>query len=836
MTSKPTQQTKTLSWDQQNNDQRLLSLQQLIELQATDQYLDILAGSKDAGIETTQLLEIIRTLDPKTIKQVALITRSRTIAEALVALHGENADLLDLCLFARSVVTRKNAALTINDVSLLKELRAKVKDKDKTVFKVVDQRLAASNKIPDTASTDMESTDTKNTDPKKIAKKNKIKESTSKQSKSNKETQPAFPALSEESAEETPVPKTSTAKKPKAARSSKRVAEIPPEKVNPEKDIPLLEAEIEKLSFKNTARLATFRNTLNRIRKQLDSSATDLTARAQALHEAISQRMEKNLAHQEQLKLSTESLLESLKQALEAGQSHDALPAWDKIQGNISNTSGKIRAELQSQANQYKAKLNEFRDWKIFAATEKKKTLIQQMQHLIESRMHASDRSRHIAAMHKEWKSLGRSSQNETLWREFNQFSDKAYEPCKAYFKERKQVMAGNLQKRREICESLEQELEKLKKDTINIAQVNNLLSTAESDWKKFAPVEQSKIKVVQKRYYAVVNQVRRLRKDSLAVNAKEKQGLINQAEQLAALDDRQQAMSEAKLLQKTWKKLGPTSYKEDKKYWDDFRGACDKIFAERNQEVAAFKQEQKNADEVLNNTLQSLEAVLTLEDDAFRGARGEVQDLVQKFSDALNPKVRKQRSQVIDNFNGIKHKIDARYRTLPDKKRQQLKNAIHEKASFIENLEHQLLNCANQQQFSELKSNLDSSDFEAIAPSGKPEYEQTLQSRLELLLEADSLEALQKLAQQKEQQARVLCIELEIRANIETPAEDQSLRMQIQLDQLKNGFGQMKPDRKENARYALDAELQGLCIGPLETAAQQQLSQRLNQAVKKLL
>ena len=831
MTSKPTQQAKTLSWEQQNNDQRLQSLQQLIEQQATDQYLDLLAGSKDAGIETTQLLEIIRALDPKTIKQVALITRSRTIAEALVALHGENADLMDLSLFARSVVTRKNAALAISDIGLLKELRDKVKDKDKTVFKVVDQRLSAGKKTPD-----KEILDKKNQVKESKVKESKAKESERKESKSKKDAQAASPARFKQPAEETPVAKTNAAKKPKVPRSSKRAAEISPEKVNAEKDIPLLEAEIEKLSFKNTARLSTFGNTLNRIRKQLDSSATDLAGRAQALHEAISERMEKNLVHQEQLKDSTETLLDSLKQALEAGQSHDALPAWDKIQGNISNTSGKIRAELQSQANHYKAKLNELRDWKIFAATEKKKTLIQQMQHLIESRMHASDRSRHIAAMHKEWKSLGRSSQNEVLWREFKQFSDKAYEPCKAYFKERKQLMAGNLQKRREVCESLEQELEKLKQDTVNIAHVNKLLSTADSDWKNFAPVEQSKIKVVQKRYYAVVNQLRRLRKNSLTENAKEKQDLIKQAEHLAALDDRQQAMSEAKQLQKNWKKLGPTSYKEDKKYWDDFRSACDTIFAERNQEVAAFKEEQKNVDEALHSTMNSLEALLHLEDDAFRGARGEYQDLVQKFSAALNPRIRQQRDKVIENFNGIKHKIDARYRTLPDKKRQLLKNAIQEKANFIENIEHQLLNCKTQQQFTKIKSEIDSSNWQSIEPSGKPEYEQTLQTRLELLLAADSLEALQKLAQQKEQQARALCIELEIRANIETPAEDQSLRMQIQLDQLKNGFGQMKPDRKENARYALDAELQGLCIGPLETVAQQQLSQRLDLAVRKLL
>ena len=76
----------------------------------------------------------------------------------------------------------------------------------------------------------------------------------------------------------------------------------------------------------------------------------------------------------------------------------------------------------------------------------------------------------------------------------------------------------------------------------------------------------------------------------------------------------------------------------------------------------------------------------------------------------------------------------------------------------------------------------------------------------------------------------------MEIRANIDTPDEDQPLRMQIQLDQLKTSFGQMKPDRKANTRYAQDLELQAYCIGPLDQNTQASLFSRLEQAAKKLL
>tara|TARA_B100000959_G_scaffold180576_2_gene188949 strand:- start:1105 stop:3522 length:2418 start_codon:yes stop_codon:yes gene_type:complete len=805
MASNPTQKLPTNSWEHQDPKQRLQALRRLVEQGSLEEYLDILAGNQESGIETAELLAIAGQLPSQSIKQIVLITRSRPIAETLVPRLSEGADLVDLCLFARSVHTRKNAALALEDESLIRELLEKVRGKDKTVFKTLDQRLnpAGAEKIQ-TKSQDSTSTALK---------------------------KPTEPSSIVESAASPDAPKVN-----KQARVDKKSQKLKPTVVDPEKDIGALEAEIAKLSFKNTTRLSSFRNNLNKLVKQIGDTNTDLTARTQLLHEAIGEKFEKNGEHQQHLQKNTETLLESLKKALEEGQSHDALPAWDKIQGNISNTSGKIRAKLQSQSNEHKDKLNELRDWKIFAATEKKKELIKQMQHLVESRMHASDRSKHIATMHKEWKLLGRSNQNEAQWRKFKQFSDKAYEPCKAYFKERKLHMANNLQQRREICNNLENQITEMQQENINIAALNKLLSRAETDWKKYAPVEQSKIKTLQKRFYNVINQLRRMRKNTLRDNGRQKQELIDLAEKLVTLEDKQQAMQEAKKLQSNWKKLGPTSYKEDKKYWDCFRKACDKIFEERNQKTAVLKQELNKAEATMSAAVESLQNVFKLEDNAFRSARGEYQDLLQGFSNALDPRIRKQCKKLIDSFNDIKRKVDSRYRTLPDKKRQLLKDSIVEKAKFLENLESQLFNSKNEQQFTEVKTGLDSSSWENIASSGKPEFEQALQARMQQLLKTQSQDELHKLAKQCEQQARSLCIELEIRANIETPKEDQALRMQIQLAQLKNGFGQLKPDRKENARYALDAELQSFCIGPLEVSAHQQLSQRLDQAVKKLL
>jgi len=790
MITMSTAHIKTPSWEHMDHKKRILELEQLVAKAIVNEYRDILAGNIDVGIAEPERLSIAKQLPAQALKQVLLLTRSRTTAEILVPILENGTDLIDLCLSAKSVYTRKNAALAISDKSLLIELYEQVRDKDKTVFKTVRQRL------------------------------NSLK------------------ARTEASSADESVKSDSGKVGGNIATKSIDTAEQPhlTIQLNPEIELHNLEREISRLSFKNIVRLNAARNKLSQIHKLIDKPSKEFDELTETIQSKISEMFEKNSAHQKQLKDNTLNLLELLKDALDEGRSHEALPAWDKIQGNISNSSGTNKAVLKAKANQFKNKLNDLRGWKSFAATEKKKELIKQMQHLAKSRMHASDRSRYIATMHKEWKSLGLSNQNETLWKEFKQFSDQAYELCKAYFKERKQLMASNLRKRREICEKLEKYWAELNEQIVNISQLNKLLTATEKEWEIYAPVEQSKIKSLQKRYYDVLKHLRRLRKTSQRDNARKKLELIAQVQKLATVEDEQKAMNEAKQLQQSWKKIGPTSYKDDKKYWESFRSACDKIFAVQTQATAALKETLERADKILGKVAKSLDSLLELDDDSFRVARSEFQGLTQQFFDSLSPEVRKRREKVINRFNNIKKKIDARYKTLPNKKYQQLKDSILAKAQLLEGIEQKLLNSKGQIQFTPIKNSLNKSNWESIKTSVNNEYDLTLQSRLQQLLDAESREGLLKLAHIAEQDFRRLCIELEVRANIETPKEDQAMRMQIQLEQLKNGFGQRKPNQKENVRYAMDAELRSFCMGPVEDIARKQLPQRLAQAIKKLL
>lgn len=604
-----------------------------------------------------------------------------------------------------------------------------------------------------------------------------------------------------------------------------------------------LEQELSALSHKNTTHLDQFRSQLQRLKKRLQGSAGEngedtsqpneteatLLAKLDVIQSKLSELAEKNRVHQEQVSKVTGELITSLQQALEAGQSHKALPTWDKIQSNIGHTSGKIRSALQELSSPFRAQINELRDWKIFAATEKKQELIQHMRSLLETNVAPQELSKRISKMHKDWKALGQSNDNDKLWEEFKTLSDKAYEPCKEYFKQRKAQMAENLQARRTLCDELEKELEKIDPENIHIGEISKLLSHAEKQWKQHAPVEQSKIKNLQKRYYGLINQLRKHRKSSIRENTEAKQALIDAANKLAESDDNRKAMNEAKNLQKQWQEIGPTTFKDDKKLWSQFRGACDKIFAKRDAESAARKQEQQAAEKVLKQLLIKMEGILQKNDEDFRQARSEFNDLAQQFNAGLDPRQKRGQGKLIDRFNTLKRQSDARTRALPDKKTQALQEAINGITAMLEPLEQSLL----ENKAIELADEFTVQVSEKLKAVEDKECLHWLQKRLSQLDEKAS--DLTEQAKVAEASLRELCIAAEIRADMESPKEDQSQRMAMQLQQLKEDFGQSRPSAKDNIRFAQQAELKARSIGPLSSNDRDKLQSRLQQVAARL-
>ncbi|MEX1198324.1 MAG: DUF349 domain-containing protein [Pseudohongiellaceae bacterium] len=404
---------------------------------------------------------------------------------------------------------------------------------------------------------------------------------------------------------------------------------------------------------------------------------------------------------------------------------------------------------------------------------EEKKALIEAMTALKDSEMHLATRARRIRTLQETWHSHGTPDEADPLWQQFNELGREAFEPCKTYFQERKKLMRTNLAERKQICEQLEAWVAALdnEKDA-DIGEVNRLEKQARDQWRKYAPVPQKQVAALQGRFNEVLKALRAARRKTLQAHAARKKQLVEQAAALLEAEDLPAALNEAKRLQKEWKQVGPAPHKDERTLWETFRKHCDALFARRPPPSAKAGQKRGPAGGKGKPGPGN----------AGRPPAPRIGKKQQTLIDTLMPAARLLREAEEQNLSGQAPDTDAL--------RQQ---------------------------------------WEAIELPSGAEQAAALRQRFEQLTsDAASAETLQQAARDNADRARALCIELEIQAGLDSPAEDKALRMQRQLEHLKQGLGQGLADAATRSQRLGETMTALLCMGPLSTKDRKAFEQRL--------
>lgn len=550
----------------------------------------------------------------------------------------------------------------------------------------------------------------------------------------------------------------------------------------------------------------------------------------------LATRLDQLIAQHHEWQRNTVSELEAavvtLTKQLGAGQISESQSLWDRSQAALRRVNEEDQARLQEAFAPLRAELTKLLDWRKFASSEKKKELIGKMQALVEDETAPPQKARLIRALQDEWKTLGHSEDNDALWGQFSEAARLAFEPCKQYFRERKELQAANLVARNNICEQLEAYVQSLQdKADPDLGELTRLEQQARDDWKKYAPVAQNKIKALQKRFNTVLGQLRQFKRTAAQQHNLAKAELIERAKALLTQEDLADAIRQSKDLQQQWKALGPGSFRDDRKLWTEFRTACDALFARRDENRAA-RNAPSGATAPAREALKEINDLLALDDEAFAESRPRFNQASKAFRSALTPELRGgERKALQDQFTRLSKRYDMRQRLTPDRKQLQLQQQVQQRAALCQSVEDQLLKDG--------QPPLAAAEFEtqwtALDKVDDSELDQTLQKRFKQLgriLDADAANRQQEtreLAEKLTAGAREICVNAEIMSGAETPAEDKAVRMQLQLNQLQKGLGRLPTGVREQLERLQQAELSLLSTGPLEPVLRSALQARLH-------
>ena len=599
-------------------------------------------------------------------------------------------------------------------------------------------------------------------------------------------------------------------------QTDKPVSEKPSEKAR-------LQNAIHGTSYKDQPTLLALQKRLQRLVSE-QAEAEDAATLAE-LGNVLETRLAEYDTWQQKLVHDIEQQIAAVTVAMGEGRVTEAQSQLDRSQNQLKRINAADQARLLAMTTPLKEELSKLLDWKKFASSEKKKELIEKMRVLTTDTTAPAQKAKLIRSLQDEWKTLGHSDDNDALWTEFSELGRVAFEPCKEYFKERKDKQSANLIARNNICEQLEAFAATLtENNSVNLNELTRLENQAREDWKKYAPVAQNKINALQSRFSAVLGLLRQHRRQLLLNHNAAKQALIEQARELVSQEDLAAAIQQAKNLQQQWKDLGPGSFKDDKKLWSEFRAACDALFARRDEAGREKKQQTRQISSAARETLKNISALLTLDDEAFSESRARFNSLSAEFREALTPDLKAERKALQEQFSKLSRQYESRLRATPDKKTLQLHQQVQMRADFCAALEQQILDGTGLTEPAEALEQ-QWQDLEKISDST---LDSILKKRFKQLLQNKDAKTLANAATQQEQRGRELCVEAEILLGADTPAADKAIRMQQQLNQLQRGLGRLQPDAKEKAQRLQAIELELLAIGPLEDVARSRLQQRL--------
>lgn len=542
-----------------------------------------------------------------------------------------------------------------------------------------------------------------------------------------------------------------------------------------------------------------------------------------ALEQWDKQRQEKK-AEQQHLQRQVGGLIRKAKDASSTGKLQQAAGLRRAIEEKLGQMKA-VPAHLQNQLQQLDEALDKLQDWKDYAVLPKKQELIAQMKSLIGSGEHPEALSIKVKRLQDEWKSLSKGGglhkenqeQDQELWEEFHQSAQLAYQPCREYFAEQAAVRQRNLEHCKALVEQLKTYEQNYSWDNPDWKAVEKVIRVARQEWRSYSPTERAATQPVLAEFEAVLNRIDEKLNEERNKNAAQKQSLIVRAQQLLEQEDIRAAIEEVKQLQAQWQQVGIMLRSVDQKLWREFRAACDAIFARKQQQNAEFKEELEANLTAAEQLISRVRELSELSGQALLDSRKEVGEIQQSFA-ALGALPKARAGEIKNSLSQAVDAFESKVRRERQLARQQVWLNLFAANDALRECQWSLLQINDAQQAETIKAEALAGINTKNLPAGGLK---ALQQKLDFNPAETRTE--QNLAD-----LRLLCIRAEILAGATTPAADQALRMEYQVRQLEQNFGQKPVD----LRVAMDELVfEWLAVGPVSAADYQPLFARFQEA-----
>ena len=197
-----------------------------------------------------------------------------------------------------------------------------------------------------------------------------------------------------------------------------------------------------------------------------------------------------------------------------------------------------------------------------------------------------------LQKLHEQVKEYGpvAKEKREEIWDRFKAATSVINKKYQAHFEGLKAQQEENLEKKKVLCEKLEEIAEREIKNTADWNQLSKEIESLQAEWRTIGFATKKENQKIYDRFRAACDKFfERKRehyttiKDSMSANLEKKQAIIEQAEALKSSTEWKKTADQLIALQKQWKEIGAVPRKKSEQLWKRFRAACDEFFANRD-------------------------------------------------------------------------------------------------------------------------------------------------------------------------------------------------------------------------------------------------------------
>ena len=547
----------------------------------------------------------------------------------------------------------------------------------------------------------------------------------------------------------------------------------------------------------------------------------DLEAIQGATKEKLNAAREKEAADLKEV-LKLKAIIDS---QLRRGVLRPADRLFEKMQAKLAELPTHKQERLEKSITKLQEEIQNLKDWKGFVTEPKKDQLLEAMAELVDFKGHVEERAERVKALQAQWKELkyDNSSEDDAVSR-FKELADKAYAPCAEYFEEKSKIRAANLAAKEKICQDLTQFCSSVKPKALGWEKISEIKKQAKQDWKKIGPVDNVKIKVINKRFSQALDALDQVFEQALTDILEEKSRLIEQAKQLLVLENNAEAIDKAKRLQSLWSEQEKLPYSRERDLWKSFRACLDEIFAKRAQLRSEQKEAEKQIDTAASTIISAIEKLA--EEPDLLEKLGELDALKQDF-DNLDFDNSGQKTRLNKRLAKAVTLVRNHQSKLQDQKRAKRMEEFKQKLASLKEADSALLDSAQM------------SDEEGIASESEcgnnlpAVYQECLQQRVtasKAFRGADS-EGRKTFMSDNQKAKEAICLDLEILKGVETPAPWKDQRMERQVALLSSAMMSDHQDLAAKKKKIKDLTLQYYALGLATSEAS--LDERFELAVK---